>query len=228
MGSKQRMWAAVTSTALALAVAMPSVAFAATNTPSTTGRDTDGTTDLEIMLASTDEATSSDENIAFSVPARIDFAMNGSGDILGPSLIGRAAYIENDSSYPIYLSAVKFTPEEGWTPMPNTADAEAVAAFDTSQTNIFGLNAQIGSQSANTMLTNCLDRTALLYDASSSNNGNPYKMQGHAINDVISSTSYKIFTGFNGKAYNVNKDLTTSAKLGTIQWYVSPIEAKVK
>lgn len=228
MGRKRKMWAAVASTALALAVAMPSVAFAATNTPSTSGRDTDGTTDLEITLVSTDEATGSDENIAFSVPARIDFAMNSSGDILGPSFNGRTAYIENDSSYPIYLSAVKFTPEEGWTPMPNTSDADAVAAFDTSQANIFGLNVIFGSERYVTTLNTCLDRTALLYDSSIDAHYNPYKMQGHAINDVISWTSYKIFTGFNGKAYNVNKDLTTSAKLGTIQWYVSPIEAKVK
>lgn len=227
MGDKRKMWAAVASTALALAVAMPSVAFAATNTPSTTGRDTDGTTDLEITLASTDEATGSDENIAFSVPARIDFAMNSSGDILGPSLMGRAAYIENDSSYPIYLSAVKFTPEEGWTPMPDTSDADAVAAFDTSQANIFGLNVQIDDQRAVTALNTCLDRTPLVCDTSVYTYDNPYKMQGHAINNVISWTSYKIFTGFNGKAYNINKDLTTSAKLGVIQWYVSPVEATV-
>lgn len=100
------------ATVMVASLAFPSVAFAATNEPSTSGRDTDGTTDLSVVLASSGEANASDENITFTVPTSINFVMKADGTLVAPS--PSAIYIENESAFSISAPGFSYESSDGW------------------------------------------------------------------------------------------------------------------
>lgn len=100
------------ATVMVASLAFPSVAFAATNEPSTTGRDTDGTTDLSVVLAASGEANGSDENITFTVPTSINFVMKADGTLVAPS--PSAIYIENESAFSICVPGFSYESADGW------------------------------------------------------------------------------------------------------------------
>lgn len=93
-------------------LAFPSVAFAATNEPSASGRDTDGTTDLSVVLADSGAANGSDENITFTVPTSINFVMKADGTLLAPS--PSAIYVENESAFSISASGFSYESADDW------------------------------------------------------------------------------------------------------------------
>lgn len=135
------------------------------------------------------------DNLAFSVPAAINYVVDAKGSLTGPS----NAQIENHSPFGIHVSSMKATAEDGFTFVADAATADGNNAVQLA----------IGPSADKLNVADYTAAKAYVTDASK------WNMEAGSITD---GTALTLTT--DGTVKNLTTDVTESTKFGTINWYV--------
>lgn len=195
------------------AAALPSVGVAVAVADE--GQTGSGETSLVVHLAETGEyggtnasgsAANPDndgdglgDNLAFTVPIRIDFAASANGELIGPS--PSAVYIENESRYSVHVSAMDVDARTDWAIVANALDCQTANAIDLS----------IGPASDMLDAASYLDKTSVSAPAA-------WNMTAKASTGV----SDRVELSTAGHINNVTAPIADGATFGQIRWYVTP------
>lgn len=204
--------AAVTLAGLmALAPLAPVAAFAVDNTPSVGNQTGSGQTELNMILkdvsehgGTADDLTNPDDdhdglgdNLAFTVPAAINYVVDADGTLTGPTGI----YMENRSNMPIHTSSMQATAENGWT---FVADASASTTENSVDIQV-GPAADMLQVSEHVAAKKDVN-TPSEWNMAATNAGNTDQVAMQTVGDVS----------------HLNQDITSQKKFGTMHWYVTP------
>ena len=185
----------------------PMVAFAAT--PSAGTQTGTGTTDVTVVVDDAEMGGTIDpanpdtnndgigDNIAFTVPASINFVAAADGTLTGPS--ATSAYIENLSGFGIRASSFDVDAENEWTIIENDSTASAANSVDF----------QFGPQADSLDAYDYLSKTDV---------ATPSAWNMAAGTD--SGTVDRVQMSTAGNLFKVDKDITTASKIATIKTYI--------
>ena len=211
-GMGKRLCAVIASGLLAAStVGAPLAAFAVT--PSTGSQTGTGVTDVTVQLidsstehGGTTDSTNPDsdhdglgDNLAFTVPASINFVAKADGTLIGPE--AASTYIENESAFAIHASSFDVDAESPWTIV---ADATAVSTANAADFS-FGPTDDV------------LNAASYLTKASV---GNASKWNMAAKTDADATDRVQLNTS--GHVNNVTQGIQSKTKIATIRTYVTP------
>lgn len=215
----RRVGAVIASGALAASTMGAPAAFAV---EASAGDQTGtGSTDVTVQLASGaderggtehntvgDPAYNPDEdgdglgdNIAFTVPAAINFVSDSQGRLTGPS--AEATYIENESVFAIHASSMQVESQNGWNIV---ADASASGKANS-------IDFQVGPAA------DMLDAAAHL---SKADVGKPsaWNMKSKQTGQGVTTDRVQMKTA--GDISHVNQEIKSQTKVAKMHWYVTP------
>lgn len=142
------------------------------------------------------------DNLAFTVPTRIDFTVMPDGTLVGPS--PELVYIENESVYSVHVSSLRVSPLNGWNIVSD--------ATNSTERNCVDLTA--GPTGDALSIASYLSKSAVMNPAE-------WNMASRTSADV----SDRVQLSFAGHVGNVSQDVTREIAFGQIEWFVTPGKA---
>lgn len=147
------------------------------------------------------DGTDSDDygdNLAFTVPSAINYVLKANGELLGPS--AGAAYIENKSVFPTYVSSLHIESKTPFTIVSSVASSSATNVVDIT----------LGPSTDLLNAANFASKTAIT-------NKSKWKMTATGTGNTS-----KVLLTTSGHAKNIATDVTTNSQFGTVHVYVTP------
>lgn len=226
MNIRSKAVAATLAGLMALAPVASTVALAAVPTPSVGAQTGTGTTDVTVQLnldpaitefGGTIDPNNPDadgnglgDNIAFTVPAAINYIAAADGTLTGPS--ADATYIENQSVFGIHASSFDVDAAEGW----NIIKDGTTASADNSADFQFGVYAE--GDSSNTDMLDAYD----YLEKKGVNKATLWNMNDKSTASAAAGADNKVNLTTTGDIAKVNKDISQQTKIATIKTFVSP------
>ncbi len=139
------------------------------------------------------------DNLAFTVPTRIDFTVMPDGTLVGPS--PELVYIENESVYDVHVSSLRVSPLNGWSIV---ADATASAERNC-------VDLKVGPAGDALSIASYLSKAAVLNPA-----------EWNMASRTNADASDRVQLSFAGHVGNVSQDVTREIAFGQIEWFVTP------
>ena len=138
------------------------------------------------------------DNIAFTVPAAINFVAAADGTLTGPS--PEATYIENESAFAIHASSFLVAEEDGWKVVAQGEDGVADS-----------VDFQFGPEGDSLDAASYLEKKVV---------GDATKWNMSSARAEGTADRVQMATG--GKIHNVSNDVSSRTKVATIQTFVTP------
>lgn len=217
---KHRLCALVAAGTLAAStMGAPLAAFAADAVEeSAEGHTGTGATDVTVQLPTAgDEVGGSEnennpdkdhdskqlgDNIAFTVPASINFVAKADGSLLAPA--AASTYIENESTFAIHASSMSVEAADGWNLV------ESAAAADSDTKNAFDF--KFGPRADQLKAVEYTDKKAV---------SKPYEWNmSYAVNDEGKHPADRVQLTTSGAIAHVEAGITGKTRLATIHTYV--------
>ena len=168
--------------------------------------DLGGTEDLN--NPDTDPRDGLGDNIAFTVPASINFVADSQGRLTGPSKT--ATYIENESAFSIHVSALKADTANDWT----------IVQDDTAVTSQNAIDFQLGPEESKTGNADAYDYQTKRKIADVASDA-PYVEDWNMAPKAVDGTADHIQLYTSGDIHNVTQDITEQTRVARIHTYVT-------
>lgn len=139
------------------------------------------------------------DNLAFTVPTRVDFSVASDGTLTGPS--PAAVYLENESQYPVHVSSMAIQSLAPWTLV---ADATVSPTANS-------LSLNVGPHADRLSAVDYLAKSPVSKPSA-------WNMAARA----SEGTADRVELEFSGAIANTGLDLVEEVAFGKINWYVTP------
>jgi hypothetical protein len=148
------------------------------------------------------------DNLAFTVPASINFVADSAGKLTGPSK--QAAYIENESAFSIHASAFKTDTANDWT----------IVRDDTETATQNAVDFQFGPEAQKVGNIDAYDYQAKTRIADVASDA-PYVEDWNMAPKASEGIEDRVQLNTSGDIHNVTQDITEQTKVAKIHTYVT-------